>query len=398
MLGDPRQEGRRLILQAIRGEGRVARVDLAKETGISAATVTAITADLLGEGLIEEVPGDRSESGSRRGRPRIDLKVNGDAHIVAGVKITEGAVKAIFVDFEGTPIGSFARKLDGAVFPPRELCRAVGEFLRDAAGDLGFTIDDISAVGLGLAGIVDVTRGFVHWSPWLSVRNVALRDLLRVAIGCPVFIENDANLVAKAEQFYGYGQGIKDFLVVTIEAGVGMGIVLNGELFRGTRGCGAEFGHTKVQLDGALCRCGQRGCVEAYIGDHALMREAVVSGLTKPNLPPEQQLQALMEAAAEGEAKALSILDQAAQIFAMGLANLVNIFDPQLIILSGEQMKFDFLYAEDVIARIRTQIVQIDAKPPEILIHKWGDLLWAKGAAAFALDCVAEQALLEMSA
>ena len=171
-----------------------------------------------------------------------------------------------------------------------------------------------------------------------------------------------------------------------------MGIVLGDELYRGTRGCGAEFGHIKVELDGALCRCGQRGCLEAYVADYALLREAAVA-TDLSGSGDARSLDALFEAAKNGDAIAQSIFRRAGRIFAMGLANLVNIFDPQLIILSGERMQYDYLYADEVIESIRESIVQIDLPPPDIQIHKWGDQMWAKGAAAFAIEGVAKIAL-----
>ena len=212
-------------------------------------------------------------------------------------------------------------------------------------------------------------------------------------MGVPTYLDNDANLVAMAEKTFGLGRGRSDFIVVTIEAGVGMGIILGGEIYRGTRGCGAEFGHTKVQLEGALCRCGQRGCLEAYVAEYALLREADTA--LGPDTTLSGQIARLLEAAKAGDPTAASIVSRAGRMFAMGLANIVNIFDPELIILAGEQMQFDYLYADEVIAEMRKSIVQVDAAPPEVVIHKWGNLMWARGAAAYALEFVQERAARE---
>ena len=229
----------------------------------------------------------------------------------------------------------------------------------------------------------------MYWSPSLDGRNVDLQPVLEASLGAPVFIDNDANLVAMAEQYFGEGRGVSDFLVVTVESGVGMGIVINNKLFRGTRGCGAEFGHTKVQLDGALCRCGQRGCLEAYVADYALMREAYVASGGKGYA----NIAELLTSSRGGDEMARTIVTRASRMFAMGLANLANIFDPELIILSGERMQMDHLYASEVIDRIREATIQVDMPPPRVVIHKWGDLMWARGAAAFAIDAVADMAI-----
>lgn len=395
-MADQRDTGRRRVFAAIRSAGRIARVDLARITGISPATVTALTAELLREGLIEET-GPSQDADLRRGRPRVDLKVRGAAHAVAGIKLSHSAVSVAVIDFEGELIGEATRRLTRHRHSVEEAITLFREVLDSATAEAGLTLADLSGVGLGVAGTVDANRGLVYWCPDLRERNVPLRDRMTEALGLPVFIDNDANLVAMAEMYFGYGREVRDFVVLTIENGVGMGIVINREIYRGTRGCGAEFGHTKVQLDGALCRCGQRGCLEAYVGDYALLREAAISTDFADQSTTRQKLQSLVEAAQAGDHTAQSIFERAGKIFAMGLANIVNIFDPQLIILSGERMQFDFLYADDVLDSIRRSIVQIDTPPPEVLIHKWGDLMWAKGAATYAIEGVAEIALQEIA-
>ena len=166
-----------------------------------------------------------------------------------------------------------------------------------------------------------------------------------------------------------------------------MGVVIDDEIYRGTRGCGAEFGHTKVQLSGALCQCGQRGCLEAYVGDYALLREArLLSDEASP-----QSIGQLSSAAREGDPLAGSILERAGRMFAMGLANVINIFDPELIIVSGTHSSMDYLLTEQVIEEMRQSVVQVDAPLPEVVQHSWGQLMWAKGAAAYAVEKVSAQ-------
>jgi len=383
---DQREIGRQQVFEAIRKSGRIARIDIARETQVSPATVTAITAELLTAGLIEEISPDSDRPGAKRGRPRVALKVRGDAHLIAGMKISDRSATVILVDFEGNTVGEYDHELPGPVMSPEEMVSLVRRALDGACRAAGRRLADISGVGLGLAGLIDAARNFVHWSPSLDQRNVELGLMLSDALPVPFFMDNDANLVAKAEQLFGQARNVSDFIVITIEQGVGMGIVIDSKIYRGERGCGAEFGHTKVQLDGALCRCGQRGCLEAYVGDYALLREANIRGSAQP----EDDLSALHARAKAGDAMARSIFDRAGRMFAMGLANVINIFDPSLVILSGEQMTFDFLYSEEVLNRVKASVVQVDAPLPEIRVHKWGDLMWAKGAAACAMEGVSE--------
>ncbi|MBO9401981.1 ROK family transcriptional regulator [Shimia sp. R9_3] len=388
-----REIGRRVLLGEIRRHQRIPRINLSEITGISRATVTTITAELLREGLIEEVTSESPDKDARRGRPKVDLKIRGAARLIAGAKISNRTVSLVLLDFEGNQLASHEAELEHAMQPAKDLADTLAELVEALAQKIDKSLTDVAGLGLGIAGIVDAPQGFVHWSPSLSARNVQFGAVLETALGIPVFLDNDANLVAMAEKSFGLGQGHRDFIVVTIESGVGMGIVINDEIYRGTRGCGAEFGHTKVQLEGALCRCGQRGCLEAYVADYALMREAMIA----TGEMAERQVVDILASAKQGDEVAASIVERAGRMFAMGLANLVNIFDPELIILAGEQMQSSHLYAEEVIDAMRKSIVQIDKAPPEVVIHKWGNLMWARGAAAYALENVSETALQGMA-
>ena len=391
--GHQREQGRHILLREIERRGPIPRIDLSQNTGISRATVTTVTAELLRDGLIEEIPRDSDNAAdTKRGRPRVDLKIASAAHFVAGIKVSDRSISLMLVDFEGTQLAELEVPFAKNPVPVKELVDLVADALATLTALHNKTITDLSGVGVGLAGIVDAKNGTVYWSPSLSERNIKLRHMLTQRLGVPTYLDNDANLVAMAEKTFGLGRDHSDFIVVTIESGVGMGIVLNGQIYRGTRGCGAEFGHTKVQLEGALCRCGQRGCLEAYVANYALVREAASVGFLDPDLPTESHVARLLEAAKSGDPIAKTIVDRAGRMFAIGLANLVNVFDPQLIILAGEQIQFDHLYAQEVIEEMRKSIVQIDKPPPDVLVHKWDNLMWARGAAAYALDFVFDMA------
>ncbi|PZQ52648.1 MAG: sugar kinase [Rhodovulum sulfidophilum] len=393
-----RSQNRRAILAAIRRLGRTARVDIARETGISAPTVTSITADLVAQGLVEEVVDEESRApGATRGRPRVLLRIRPDAFLVGGAKISEDHVTVTLMDFEGTESQHHvieARLLDKT---PLEVVAHLRRATEEALAETGRGLGDLSCLGVGLPGFVESGRGWVYWSPCFRARDVPFGALLEEAFPFPVFLDNDANLAALAEQWFGYGRGVADFIVVTIEQGVGMGIVLDHRLFRGTRGIGAEFGHVKVERDGALCRCGQRGCLEAYVADYALLREASMAlDPGGPPIEPRAALDALFAAAKAGDRTALSIFDRAGRMFSLGLANLVNIFDPGLIIFSGEQMRYDFLYGARVLDQMRANAITVERPAPRIRVHKWGDRLWAMGAAALAIDGLTERVLRDI--
>lgn len=383
---EQRNQGRHLVFSHIRNNHQVARIDIANETGMSPATVTAITAELLSAGLIEEVQRTTEPGQSRRGRPRVDLKLRGEAHYVAGMKLTNRYITAVILDLEGNQLGKAQLPMPRPKLNDKEaqdLIVAMVDSVTEAA-EIGK--EQLSSIGVGIPGTVQAETGFVDWSPLFENEQFNLQEVLQDVLPMPAFIENDANAVAMAELWFGFGRDAPDFLVVTIEQGVGLGIVIDGKIYRGTQGFGAEFGHTKVQLEGALCRCGQRGCLEAYVSDYALLREAELF-LQKPaGSGDENRLVELHDIAMAGDMMAKSIFDRASRMFAMGLANLVNLFDPSLVILAGEQMQFDYLYAQTVFDAVKSSSIQKGHHSPEIRIHKWGDLMWAKGAAAYALE------------
>lgn len=377
--------------ERIRAAGQIARVELARALDVSPATVTAVASELIADELVEEVEGPGRSSG--RGRPPVALKVRGGAGYVIGVKFGEFKHTAILADMSGATVASHTLERKT---PARSLkvvldeARALTDRLIAAAG---VSPGRIIALGAGLPGLVDHPAGLVHWSSVLEGEAVPLAQLLTDTLGIPAIIDNDTNLLTLAELWFGRGRKAHDFAVVSIEQGVGMGLALDQSLYRGAHSLALELGHTKVQLDGALCRCGQRGCLEAYTSDYALVREAHTALELDPRrqLSPQMVLESLHDQAKAGNVAARSIFRRAGRYMAAGLANVINLFDPSLIILSGERMQYQYLYAEEVMREVEKMIVGQGRRAPRIEVNAWGDLVWARGAVALALSVGAEK-------
>ncbi len=385
---------RQRVFERIRAAGAMPRVQVAKVLGVSPGSVTPIVADLIDGGLVEEIA-PRADAEGARGRPAVSLGVRRDAGIVAGIKLSDAEHTVVLTDFAGGLIASDAVAQGAGDRSLPAVLGAAEALLRRVCARAGVDAREIRAVGLGVPGFVEAASGRVLWSPILRERDVALAAAATQRLALPVHVDNDANLVALAELWFGAGRALDDFAVVTIEHGVGLGLVINHRLYRGARGVGAELGHVKVQLDGALCRCGQRGCLEAYVADYALAREAATA-LDWPHRdgqPPGVLLESLFDHAKAGNAAARSIFRRAGRYLAVGIANVINLFDPALIILSGERMRYDYLYSDEALAELSSLIVAADRPPPPIEVHAWGDLLWAHGAAALALSAVTETVL-----
>lgn len=398
-IGQHSKSLRQLVFDYVRAVGDAARTDISRALNISPGSVTAITAELLAAGILREVEGThKPESG--RGRPSVALEVVPEAHRVIGIKISDERHSVVLADFAGNTLADSALATRPWRRSLSELLSEIETLVTDVLNQTGFSITDIGAIGVGLPGLVDFPTGQLRWSPLMAEENLDLKGAIEDRLGIPVLVDNDVNMLTLNELWFGAGRTKSDFAVVTIEGGVGMGLVLDHQLFRGIKGMGPELGHMKVQLDGALCRCGKRGCLEAYLADYALVREAATAmGRENRQLKaPEQMLSALYEQAKTGNEAALTIFRRAGRFLSLGLSNIIQLFDPDLIILSGERMRYDYLYADEVLAEMQSLTLEQSSKSCAVEIHAWGDLVWARGATALALAAVTESALDEARA
>lgn len=371
------------VLNLVKTHGPLSRTGVARLSGLSPATVTDIVAELIGERLVyEKEPGD-----STGGRRPILLAINHTARYAIGIKLMEQQIIAALTDLSATVLAGITQPLEDGQSLDRAV-QALAAAVETLVEQAGAERQKLVGVGVGLAGVVDSARGVCRYSPVFSWRNAPLRDLLQARIGIPVYLDNDVNTLTLAERLFGAGQGVDDFLVVTVGRGVGMGIVVHGQPYRGTRGGGGEFGHTVLDPNGPLCGCGKRGCLEAYVSDPAILRmarEALARGeialgaqdLTAPRL---------VELACAGNQPLQSVFRQAGQMLGLGIANLIDVFSPRLIIITGEGVRAGDLLFRPMRESIHRHAFADLADDAAIVIQEWGDDAWARGAASLVLQ------------
>ena len=372
------------VLNAIKSHGPIGRAEIARRTKLSPATVTSISAKLISQNLVLE----KSAGDSSGGRPPILLVINPKGGYVIGIKLTETHAVCALTDLEALIIAKSSLPLSG--HDPAQVVDDLSQMVLSLIREPKIPKKQLLGVGLGLAGIVDAENGILRQSPIYGWDNVPLRDMLQSKLHIPVYIENDVNTLTLTERWFGHGQGVDNFLTLTVGRGVGLGIVANGQFYRGQSGGAGEFGHTTVNPDGPLCACGKHGCLEVYVGDPGLIRAAQESASRGELSARVRNVDDLLSHARKGDLAAIRIFEQAGQILGMGIANLINLFDPKKIIISGEGTREgDFLFTpmKDSIEQ-NTMPGLFD--PDTVVIAPWGDDAWARGAAGLVLREVFE--------
>ncbi len=368
-----REINQSLILSLVRDHGPISRTDIAEAAHLSLATVSGITNALIDHGLLYE-----HEAGiSTGGRRPILLALNPKAGLVIGVKLTETQIVAALTDLNAEVIEQRDTAL-GSDHRPEAVVLALSELvdqLRAIHPDR-----KIFGIGLGMAGVIDRSQGILRFSPFLQWRNVPLRHALEQRLNLPVVIENDVNTLTMAEQWFGAGVGVSDFLVVTLGRGIGMGMVLNGHLYRGGCGGGGEFGHLTMVPDGPRCDCGKRGCLEALVAEPAILRRM------QNAFEREFTMDEAVALARHGDTTAQGIFAAAGRTLGMAIADLVNIFNPPLLVIGGEGARMLDLLQEPLQETLQAHCFNGFFDDMRLVVEPWGDDAWARGAASLMLD------------
>ena len=370
---------RAIILTTIKSHNPIDRALVARLTGLSPATVTGITSELIDKGLVfEKEPGD-----SRGGRPPILLAINPRGGFVIGIKLMEDHALGALTDLEASVLakGSVPLADRTATTAVNALAQLVESLLRET----DISRDYLLGVGVGLAGIIDSERGILRESPFFGWRDLPLREMLQSRVHADVYLDNDVNTLTLAEQWFGAGQGVDDFLTVTIGRGIGLGIVANGRFYRGAGGGAGEFGHILVDSDGPLCNCGKKGCLETYISYPALLQQAAQAKQAGTIDKAPASVEELLAMAEDNSQPIQDILRSAGTLLGKSIANLVNIFNPALIIISGEGVVLGKWVIEPMRAAIQSYCMPDLLNDVKISVEPWGDDVWARGAASLVL-------------
>ncbi|WFE99624.1 ROK family transcriptional regulator [Micromonospora sp. WMMD964] len=327
-----RLRNRSALLTRLFLDGPLTRQDLVRSTGLSQPAVSNVVADLIDEGLVAEAGAAESDGG----RPSMLLRIAPRFAFLVGVDVGETRVRVELFDFAMTLLASVEYPLDPARTEPDLVAGHVLAGIDAVTGTAGVAAADVLGVGIGVSGVVEQgTEAVVH-AQALGWDRVPLERLIGAGTDLPLHIDNGAKTLGQAEMWFGAGRGARNAVFALVGSGVGASVVTNGATYRGASSSAGEWGHTTLVYGGRACRCGARGCLEAYVGAEAIIdryREAR-RGRPVPGEDEESQIAALVDAAATS-ATARRVLDDTAGYLGAGVANLINLFNPERVVLGG---------------------------------------------------------------
>lgn len=380
---------RSLILQHIRREGTLSRADLVQCTGLTSGTVSNLTRELLKEGLIRTT----GRADSTGGRPQTLLEINSHAFYALGTNIGATRTISVVTDLDGHKLAEASAAMGTEANTGRQL-DAVVQSIEDAIAASKVDRAKIIGAGIGVPGLLDSARGISLFSPNLGWRQLPIKDILEQRVRLPVTIDNAVRAAALAEKWWGAGRGEAHLVALFAGTGIGAGVVIDGKVYRGAGEAAGEIGHVRVAEDGDICSCGARGCLEAMASGPAIARQAktrLASG-EKSILPDMlgdlSRLSGLdvYRAAKAGDGLSLGVLEEAGRYIGIGMAMLINLFDPGVLVFNGGVSHSWDLIGPAVLDAVESRTMRGAAKSVRIVRSELGADVGPLGGAALVIQ------------
>lgn len=373
MRGTPsliRKINRSNIIGLIRKQGSLSRSEISRISGLSLPSVSRIIDSLIQEGLLKEI----GKGDSLRGKKPLLIDINSDHQYVFGVEISRKG-QIILCNLTGTVLRSekyFPDPSQGPLSIANQLSKKISQL----SHSLNLLPNKIAGVGIGTPGFLFKAGPLINQSPFFGWNSINAFQVFEDSFPYPVIVENVAKASAIAEKMYGCGKQFNDFFYIYTDWGVGGGFVSGGSLFRGLNGNAGEFGHTIIQQNGVPCYCGNLGCLEQYTSTDAIVREA--RAINK-NF---NDFDSVIAAYQLGSATITSLLKKSGVILGKGIANIINLLNPEAIIIGGEIARKCPIYVQSAIEQAREAIFSLKAQRTPIITSRLGEEAVAMGMAS----------------
>jgi predicted NBD/HSP70 family sugar kinase len=329
---DMRRSNRSVILTSIYRDGPLSRYQLGHQTSLSAASVSNLVGELLDEGIVEEAGSVESDGG----RPRVLLRVAPTFGYVVGAEVGETRVRVELFDLAMKVLATVVYPIETAAPDPAQAVSHVLQGLAAVIEQAGVESAQILGLGVAVAGVVEGPVDAVVHAQTLGWDAVPLGAMLAAGTDIPIQVDNGANTLGQAEMWFGAGRGATDAVVALVGSGVGAALVTGGLSYRGTRSSAGEWGHTTIVYGGRRCRCGAEGCLEAYVGAEGVLERFQFANEGRPAEGGDEEAAfiGLLDSVGTSEVAAQVVEDTIGYLGA-GFANLVNLFNPERIVLGG---------------------------------------------------------------
>lgn len=384
----------RAVLSILRQHELVSRARLAELTGLSTTTITNLISELLEEGIVVEEGLEKPAHPRGIGRPRTSLRLVPEARHAVGVHIGVGSIRIAVADLRARLHSclSLAHPLEQ---PPEEVLRETARLVKEAIVHSGIDGQTVVGVGVGASGLVNPHTGINVMAPNLGWREVPIRELLSRQLALPVCVDNNTRTMALGEALFGAGKDVHALAFVYARIGVGAGFVVGGEIYHGAAGGAGEMGHTTlVAPGGEPCRCGNSGCLETLFSEPVIVRlaEALADqdeqGLLSTYLQNGEgsALDRIFAAARAGDPATRAMLEERACYMGTALANLVNVLNPDLIVLGGISAQGEDLLLPTIESVMRKRAFANLGDEVKVQTSSFGAQAGVTGAAALALN------------
>ena len=383
-----------LILSIIKEQGPISRVAIARETNLTKSAISKVVTNLIKRGIVEEV----GIGNTSVGRKPIMLKLTTDDYFIVGVGIRRTKVFVGIANLQGniitrrkTPL----KKEDNQEIILKKLISLIYKTIKDS----GIPREKVIGIGIGSPGPLYAHSGVILSPPnFPGWHSVPLKKLIEEEFRVPAFIDNDANVAALGEKWFGNGQGIDNFIYISVDKGVGAGIVINGRVYRGVSGIAGEFGHISILLKGKRCECGNYGCLENLAGGLAIVskakklissgRKTMLAKMLKGRLEDDIGIEVIIEAARRKDELALELLGEATRYLGIGVANLVNLFDTKTLIFGGWVAQGEEILLEPIRKIVKKRVYPSLVRDLEIISSDFGEEIYMIGAVALVLSFI----------
>lgn len=370
---DVRRGNRAMLLRALYFGGAASRNDLCDATGLSGATVSTMTGDLLGDNVLVEAGLVDSDGG----RPRVLLRVNPEFGFVVGVDVGETQVRVELFDLDMNERARALYAVHSARHDPELVARHILVGIDSVISEGGVSPGQVLGVGVGVPGIVEPGPDALVQAETFGWQAVPLGAMLRAGTSLPLLVDNGAKTMGQAELWFGTGRGTSDTVVMLIGSRVGGTIVTDGGIYRGAGHAAGEIGHLKIVAGGRLCKCGGRGCLEAYVGAEAILDRA---GVVADSAEEETALARLLESRSP-------VLDETVELLGVGLSNLIHLFNPERIVIGGwAGLMLGKSLLVDIRAATAANTLLQPYKTTSIVLGRLGPEAVAMGAATLVIE------------